>query len=227
MSEHTWIAEFHELAYEIAPEVHGALHVLLRPRLPQPRETAAYTIRGRDLDLKRHLQSIGQWTGVHCPCIVFVDPPTDRLEFLALGIHELGHCVPRFVLDDVAPTGEQYERQRRQVLAWAAADPTRTGGEPWRDHGSRFIRKIAHLWHRCLLQGIVLRLTDLQAAGAVYHLSPLRSYISALRGETFDLQRYSFAEIGAVPPPPEFSQLFADDVARWNSRKEKQTCPTK
>lgn len=212
------IAEFRELAPQLAPELSAApFYVLRQPEeLPTPRNTTAYAITGRHLMLRDYLRSKGEWRGWG-PAIVLVDECDSRESFLGLAIHELGHHLPlKQLADDVEPTAQERKRQDAKVLAWAAADPDpMLRDQPWAGHGARFVRVVLHLHYRMLWLGTALPLASLSCAGCTYGLSPTWKYVSALGSEPFDLSGKSFREIHATPMPTKFVDLFTADVAAW------------
>jgi hypothetical protein len=207
------LTESKELMLRIAPELAaGPFYLLEHPaHLPRPIDTAAYTIRGRHIELRQHLVDRGEWQG-NGSMIVLVDPPEDRRDFLALVLHETAHCLPATFLPDAEPTPEQQEKQERSFLLWAKADPLTENVVTWRGHGVRWIRRVLHLHYRALWQGVVLPLAWLSCAGPAYGLSPIWRYVEALGAEPFKFRSYPFREIEANPPPAEFTSLFLEDT---------------
>lgn len=218
MSDH--LADFRELATRLAPELCDVPFYLLRqpPSWPAPWDAFAYAVRGRHIPLREHLKATGQWQGQFGPTIVFIDEFATRDEFLASAIHELGHVLPPVVLDDVPVTADEVAEQQVFLNRFAAADSRKEMiREPWQGHGLKFIRREIHLGHRLALQGLTVTAAF---AGGMYGLGPCWRYIEALGNEPQQMLNCSFSEIEAVPPPAAFTELFADDVARYRKNRE-------
>lgn len=226
MSTDAYIQEFRSLAEAIAPETRDVpFYTLMQPdSFPSPyKSTRAYSVSGRHIALREHLESIGAWKGWGAT-ILFVDPPSDRLQFLGLGIHELAHCLPLRVPQAVAgPTEQQRTDQLARIAAWAAADPDELTQKPWIGHGLEFVRRCLHLRHRARVwRDVTIPYQFIGCAGNFYGLSPWWRYVDAIGSEPFRLSGSRFHEIAAIQPPAAFRKLYREDVEARRAKLEKE-----
>lgn len=206
------------LALELAPELaHAGFRILEHQDgwLCPPR-SAAYAIRGRHLDIRDYLRSIGEWKGTWGTYCVFLPPLPARQEAIAYLLHELGHALPAHppIDDGDEPTRIQRDLQAGQMLTWAAAG--RNSPEPWSGHGPQWIRRCIHLQFRAARLGININLTAANVAGESYGLTHPCEYSAALATEPLRLQSATFTRIDAEPVPTRFAALFAQDVGQWH-----------
>lgn len=154
------------------------------------------------------------------PCMVINDghlratyPEDFDYYFTATVLHELAHLLMQPWLYDerATATPEALRREARRVADMVATETPEDGHPPFEGHGAQFIRVALHLRHRAEMCGTWLAPNDL-CAGHRYSLSHARRYQVALADEPERLATMSIAKIITTKPPPEFAQLWADDV---------------
>jgi hypothetical protein len=136
-------------------------------------------------------------------------------EFRIVALHETGH-----VLAAGGESDELCDEARglaaSMLRSWVARPDERSPQTPpFEGHDQRFIRACCHLAHRCQPLGRDVPLARLVPPG-LYGLShPDFWYRPALGDECSRLAGLPISEILKLPPPPEFTELFARDCESW------------
>jgi hypothetical protein len=172
--------------------------------------------------LKKHLDKTGAWLGDKPAIVIRSSLPPD-VTFAVL-CHEVSHILP------VAPdarhiTHASVESEKTSWLKWARDEnreqlpnfPRWVAGR----HDKFFVRRVIHCWWRCALHGCFPELQRLYS-GSGLDLLPPTFFWRALEGEPIALQRKTFSEIEALPPPAAFDELWSDNLAHWMHRHPQQ-----
>jgi len=176
-----------------------------------------YTASRLDLHLRDHIPG---YRG-RGPCMVINDNLIRAARaredfdyyFCAAVLHELTHVLmrPWIYREPVTASPDAIRREARQVARMVATETPEDGRLPFHGHGTQFIRIALHLRHRAATWGAWFAPNDL-CAGRRYGLSDARRYQVALGDEPARMAKMTIAQIVATEAPPEFAQLWADDV---------------
>jgi hypothetical protein len=221
------------LCRAVMPDLAGRpVYVVWRHELDQTHagndDASGYTGTLLDLGLQADLERLGRWRGRGPAMVVDVrglareahtvgDRARCRDWFTAavrgVVLHELAHVAESIHLADVTVSDFDAGAERTQVVA-AFRDPyPPASAPPWRGHGLRFVRALAHLHYRAC----ELRLgcaPELAFDSAAYRLSMLHGCRARLRDELEGCHGATLVSILATEPPARFAELFRSDTAR-------------
>jgi hypothetical protein len=222
MLENKLLAELHDLAIRLAPEL-AELQLYIVPRSGNSAHGEPFiafaTTTAESPALRADLIACGKWQGPGNIVVIQHAPPS-YAELAALFIHEISHLLPVAEVPDVEPTADELGHNRRLLHRIADPPPAVQLGPPWEPfHAADFVRRCLHLCRRGLDAGYEFP-CDQIAAGPRYGLRGLTAYAIALGDETVRLKGASFAEIEATPAPQRFVDLFVEDVCRWHERNK-------
>lgn len=172
-----------------------------------------------DIDIKDHLEAIGQWLGRGFATVVFpenLESRSFREEFLSVVLHESVHCLQAMGLS--APKSPIPDIDRAAMKAVRASLAGQRGVDdvqlpawcPW--HGADFIRASLHMEYRASAAGFPVRLGVMGVAGETYGLDDVFRYSDVLRDELWERGHEPLLDVLNDEPPSEFIEFFGHDI---------------
>lgn len=185
------------------------------PREYQTGNCSGYATQQLGEILAPHLRD---WTE-GAQAVVVDDRISDWRVLIGATLHEAAHVIDMRTEPATEKTPLPLESAKWQLSAGLAniragkmVDPT-----PWYGHEKTWIRIMCHLITRAREHHNITCCDNV--GGGTYKLSGGWEYAKALGSEVEDNRHRALCDIIAEPPPPEFSQLFARDVASWFQRQ--------
>lgn len=194
------------------------VYILSFEDLGMPADCCGWSHPTLDCQLKTWLMERGMWRGRGYAVVL----DTQAHDAEGTAIHELGHLltfpepitpearVVELFADVGCSTGDEVLRRSSSFTGHLRVPP-------WHGHGSDHIRASLHAWSRWPVD---VPLTDMGVAGAQYGLSPVWSYLEALRGELEEHRTEPIRELLGTAPPVQFDELFRSDTQGWDDGRE-------
>ena len=208
--------ECEALALRLAPDLgESRLRCVNAPAHHPIRDCSrAFTgIGANDFVLRDELIRLGRWPG---PChIIAFCMPLERMQLLAIALHELAHLLPSFPpADDFDPSPELRSLQA-ESFAKQLDNRDNESRPPWIRHEIAFVRRCVHLHARAWDAGIEVGAGDIHFGGTQYGMSAHWKYLRLFENEARRMLCQPFDVIDNEPYPPEALELWRHDVAKW------------